>query len=63
MQIFGGFLLYAGLYYLHSNNGSLVVESIWPAIVIITSGSVLILGGIIGFIGTIMENKICLGVV
>nr|CAB3267305.1 tetraspanin-3 [Phallusia mammillata] len=55
------FMMYAGIEFINSKDGGFAQVSARPAIILITSASVLILGGLIGCLGAICEKKTCLG--
>ncbi|CAK8686125.1 tetraspanin-36-like [Clavelina lepadiformis] len=57
----GGFLLYAGISFIQSNYGSTQEVNSWPAVILICTAGVLIIGGLIGCVGAIAEKKTCLG--
>jgi len=62
-QAAGAFLIYAGVHYIQSNDGSLAYHQIWPAVIVFASAAVLIFSGVVGCVGTALEKKSCLGVV
>nr|XP_002124911.2 tetraspanin-3 [Ciona intestinalis] len=56
----GAFMLYVGIKFIQDDNGYNQVGG-RPAVILLCSASVLIVGGIIGCVGAMWEKKTCLG--